>query len=201
MSSIPWEWVNYIDRPKQIDRLPRIVAILYSAELLRTIQSSHNSNSLSECINNIEKWTKNISQVYIGEIIKCATNYNKALVAIRNVNHAIENFDNEIFPNLISHVIYSVLEYEPVHHQEWGYSMFKHSLGPEIEFKQEWRTSDTVALARNIFDNRCFELTPILADAMQDAGFDHEPTLTHLRREQAEIGNSDWALWNLLQIS
>lgn len=45
----------------------------------------------------------------------------------------------------------------------------------------EWFTSDVMALANNIYNNRAFEHLPILADALQDAGCDSDEVLTHCR--------------------
>jgi hypothetical protein len=44
-----------------------------------------------------------------------------------------------------------------------------------------WLTSDVVALARGIYDERAFDRMPILADALQDAGCDNDDILTHCR--------------------
>ncbi len=44
-----------------------------------------------------------------------------------------------------------------------------------------WRTSTAVAIARGMYDSRDFAATPILADALQDAGCENEDVLTHCR--------------------
>jgi len=44
-----------------------------------------------------------------------------------------------------------------------------------------WLTSDVVALARGIYDDRAFDRMPILADALQDAGCDNDEVLNHCR--------------------
>jgi hypothetical protein len=44
-----------------------------------------------------------------------------------------------------------------------------------------WLSSDVLALARGIYDERAFDRMPILADALQDAGCDNEDILTHCR--------------------
>jgi hypothetical protein len=44
-----------------------------------------------------------------------------------------------------------------------------------------WLTSDVVAVARVIYDQRAFDRLPILADALQDAGCDHADLLAHCR--------------------
>ncbi len=45
----------------------------------------------------------------------------------------------------------------------------------------EWLTSDVLALARGIYDDRAFDRMPILADALQDAGCDNDEVLNHCR--------------------
>ncbi|MBY0459710.1 MAG: hypothetical protein K2V38_20515 [Gemmataceae bacterium] len=44
-----------------------------------------------------------------------------------------------------------------------------------------WLTSDVLALARGIYDERAFDRMPILADALQDAGCNHDDILAHCR--------------------
>jgi hypothetical protein len=44
-----------------------------------------------------------------------------------------------------------------------------------------WLTSDVVALARGIYEERAFDRLPILADALQDAGCDNADVLDHCR--------------------
>jgi hypothetical protein len=44
-----------------------------------------------------------------------------------------------------------------------------------------WLTSDVVALARGIYDDKAFDRMPILADALQDAGCTNEDVLSHCR--------------------
>jgi hypothetical protein len=47
--------------------------------------------------------------------------------------------------------------------------------------KPAWRTSDVLAVAGGIYEDRAFERMPILADALQDAGCDNEEVLAHCR--------------------
>jgi hypothetical protein len=47
--------------------------------------------------------------------------------------------------------------------------------------KPAWLTSDVLALARGIYDDRAFDRMPILADALQDAGCDSADILDHCR--------------------
>lgn len=44
-----------------------------------------------------------------------------------------------------------------------------------------WLTSDVVALATGIYQDRAFDRMPILADALQDAGCDNDDILNHCR--------------------
>jgi hypothetical protein len=50
-----------------------------------------------------------------------------------------------------------------------------------VALNSEWLTSDVVALAKGIYEERAFDRMPILADAMQDAGCDNEDVLSHCR--------------------
>jgi hypothetical protein len=58
--------------------------------------------------------------------------------------------------------------------------MFSNPARPP-EFDPTWLSSDVVALARGIYDERAFDRMPILADALQDAGYDNTDILTHCR--------------------
>ena len=51
----------------------------------------------------------------------------------------------------------------------------------KVKFDKKWRTATAVALARQIYDSRDFTAMPILADALQDAGCDHDDVLNHCR--------------------
>ncbi|MBN9119184.1 MAG: hypothetical protein J0I06_08490 [Planctomycetes bacterium] len=44
-----------------------------------------------------------------------------------------------------------------------------------------WLTSDVVALARGIYEEKTFDRMPILADALQDIGCTNEDVLSHCR--------------------
>jgi hypothetical protein len=57
-----------------------------------------------------------------------------------------------------------------------------------VAFDPAWRTTDAVALARQMYDSRDFGLMPILADALQDAGCDSNELLNHCRgAEQVHV--------------
>lgn len=51
----------------------------------------------------------------------------------------------------------------------------------KVKFSKRWRTSTTVALARQMYESRDFSAMPILADALQDAGCDSDDILNHCR--------------------
>ena len=61
-----------------------------------------------------------------------------------------------------------------------------------------WLTSDVVALARGIYDDRAFDRMPILADALQDAGCNHDDVLTHCRDANAVHVRGCWVVDLLL---
>jgi hypothetical protein len=58
--------------------------------------------------------------------------------------------------------------------------MFGYPFRP-VTVDSAWLTSDVLALARGIYDEKAFDRMPILADALQDAGCDSEEVLNHCR--------------------
>lgn len=48
-----------------------------------------------------------------------------------------------------------------------------------VVFDPRWRTSDVVAIARGIYDDRAFDRMPILVDALMEAGCDSEDIIQH----------------------
>lgn len=52
---------------------------------------------------------------------------------------------------------------------------------------RRWRTSDTIGLARAIYDERAFARLPILADALMDAGCEDEQIIAHCRSEGPHV--------------
>ncbi len=50
-----------------------------------------------------------------------------------------------------------------------------------VSFSPGWRTSNVVSLAQSMYDSRDFAPMPLLADALQDAGCEHEDILAHCR--------------------
>jgi len=57
-----------------------------------------------------------------------------------------------------------------------------------------WLTSDVVALASGIYEDRAFDRMPILADALQDAGCGNEDLLTHCRDTTATHVRGCWVV-------
>lgn len=56
-----------------------------------------------------------------------------------------------------------------------------------VTLDPRWRTSDTVGLARAIYDDRMFERLPILADALMDAGCEDEQIISHCRGDGPHV--------------
>jgi hypothetical protein len=56
-----------------------------------------------------------------------------------------------------------------------------------IALEPDWLTSTVVALAAGIYQNRAFDRMPILADAFQDAGCEHEDILNHCRGDGPHV--------------
>ena len=56
-----------------------------------------------------------------------------------------------------------------------------------VSLDSAWLTSDVLALARGIYDERAFDRMPILADALQDAGCDNDAILTHCRGSEPHV--------------
>ena len=50
-----------------------------------------------------------------------------------------------------------------------------------VRFDPAWRTADVTLLAEGIYNERAFDRSPILADALQDAGCNAADLLAHLR--------------------
>jgi hypothetical protein len=57
-----------------------------------------------------------------------------------------------------------------------------------------WRTSDVLALARGIYEERAFDRMPILADALQDAGCDNDDILSHCRDTATPHARGCWVV-------
>jgi hypothetical protein len=53
--------------------------------------------------------------------------------------------------------------------------------GRPVRFDDRWQTADVVGVAQGIYHDRAFDRLSILADALMDAGCDHEDVLSHCR--------------------
>jgi hypothetical protein len=71
--------------------------------------------------------------------------------------------------------------------------IFGHPFRP-VAFDPAWRTDTALTLAKQMYDAREFSATPILADALQDAGCDAEELLSHLRDPSATHVRGCWAI-------
>ena len=56
-----------------------------------------------------------------------------------------------------------------------------------LKVDPSWLTSDVVALARGIYEEKAFDRMPILADALQDAGCDNVNVLDHCREAREHV--------------
>jgi hypothetical protein len=63
-----------------------------------------------------------------------------------------------------------------------------------VTFSPSWRTDTVLTLARQMYDSRDFSATPILADALQDAGCDNEDILNHCRDANATHVRGCWVV-------
>ena len=68
-----------------------------------------------------------------------------------------------------------------------------------ITIEHAWRTQTVVALARVIHAERSFDLMPVLADALQDAGCDNDTILTHCRDTKHVHVRGCWLVDKLLR--
>jgi hypothetical protein len=62
-----------------------------------------------------------------------------------------------------------------------------------VAFSPWWRTETVLSLARQMYDDRDFIATPILADALEDAGCANADLLNHLRAPGPHIRGC-WAV-------
>lgn len=63
-----------------------------------------------------------------------------------------------------------------------------------VTFDPAWRTSDVLALAQGIYEERAFDRMPILADALQDAGCDNTDILNHCRDASTPHARGCWVV-------
>jgi hypothetical protein len=70
--------------------------------------------------------------------------------------------------------------------------IFGHPFRP-FQMLPEWRTADVLGLANKAYDERKYDLLPVLADAMEEAGCQNLEFLIHLRSEGRHVRGC-WAL-------
>jgi hypothetical protein len=63
-----------------------------------------------------------------------------------------------------------------------------------VTVDSRWLTSDVVALARSIYDEKAFDRLLILADALQDAGCENADVLGHCRDPQLTHVRGCWVV-------
>ena len=68
----------------------------------------------------------------------------------------------------------------------------------DIVAHPSWLTTDVLALASGIYDDKAFDRMPILADALQDAGCENDDILSHCRVENWEHVRGCWVIDLLL---
>ena len=61
-----------------------------------------------------------------------------------------------------------------------------------VAFSPQWRTDTAVLLAKQMYASREFDVMPILADALQDAGCDSADILDHCRDAQLTHVRGCW---------
>ncbi|MBN9122138.1 MAG: hypothetical protein J0I06_23855 [Planctomycetes bacterium] len=75
--------------------------------------------------------------------------------------------------------------------------MFGNPFHP-VALDRAWLTSDMLALARGIYNERAFDRMPILADTLQDAGGINEDVLSHCRDTSLAHVHGCWVVDLLL---
>jgi len=117
------------------------------------------------------------------------------------LRHAIE------YPSLRQNLFYAVerMALATARHSQdpdsykTPYTLYTHIIGPTgPRFDPSFRTPDAVNLAREIVQTRNLDLLPILADALQDAGYNDETTLNQLRHEHSLSTPAHWVIRQLL---
>src|SRR5204862_7016701 len=88
---------------------------------------------------------------------------------------------------------FGTLKAESLHHVRLLRDIFGNPFRP-VAFSPEWRTDTAIALARQMYESREFGATPILADALQDAGCDNDDILAHCRDASATHVRGCWVV-------
>ncbi len=71
------------------------------------------------------------------------------------------------------------------------------SLDNNNKFRDDWKSETVVNLANQIYQNKQWDLMPILADALQDEGCD-QPILDHMRNPESRFSRGCWILDKIL---
>jgi hypothetical protein len=120
--------------------------------------------------------------LFLPEEALSEVSYNAALAA-----HwaAVDRLSERDAVELASHAaFYAQQTAGPPEERRWQAKALCDILGdrePLPQVEPGWLTSDVVALARSIYDERAFDRLPILADALQDAGCENADVLDHCR--------------------
>lgn len=80
----------------------------------------------------------------------------------------------------------SIQESEDIIQSAYIRDIFGNPFRP-VTMNPSWLSSNVIDLARTIYDERCFERLPILADALMDAGCNNEDILNHCRSEGPHV--------------
>lgn len=68
-----------------------------------------------------------------------------------------------------------------------------------MSIKPTWLQHSLISLARTIYQTNDFELMPILGDALEDAGCDHEDALQHCRMQHHQHRRGCWVVDSILE--
>ena len=78
-----------------------------------------------------------------------------------------------------------------------AYALFRDVFGNPFQpvvLEEVWQTSTAVALAKQMYESRDFSAMPILADAIQDAGYENDVVLNHCRDEKQVHVRGCWVV-------
>jgi hypothetical protein len=81
-----------------------------------------------------------------------------------------------------------------IYNWKYTYKTFMRSCRKN-KFKNHWKTSDNILLAKEIWNNRNLTNLPILADSLEESGVPNK-MVKHMREEENN-SLADWFLWNL----
>ncbi len=200
-----WSFAGREKRGRILRKLPVKVLGLLAIEWCRQILLVTPDQKLRIGLNRAEKFIINPTPSVIRRAHEAAeTTTDNLILAFDNesevINEVIYGITYEEYPSadLLTAAVNLSEDLAETRGWHWLYDTYRQVKGPGIEFKSEWKTDTAVGLARNIFKTRNLKNMPILADALQDAGCDHEEIIAHLQRHQCCL--FDWCLWNLLDL-